>query len=436
MSTTPTTAANPAPMPPPVQAPTPSEPQSLQTRLRNALNTIETSAAVPPEQKRMIGLLLSQAQTQATDLLSGDTTASPVHHVLSNVNSLLDNATVLQTPDGRLVATTVSDEGDLVGTAKYESLDMGWAEAAACWLEHIPPGKKATFSNAPQTITIPNSVSIAIAGDWGTGVDYRTDGQQAPAGKIADRIRSLSPTYTIHLGDVYYAGTSPEENENFLAAWPSGSAGSFTLNSNHDMYSGGNGYFNSTLADASFHLQKGCSYFALQNDNWLIIGLDTAYYANQMQLYQNGWLDAQQCAFLQQTLDNAKHCRTILLTHHNGLSTDGATLCGLWGQIAPLFSDREVWWYWGHQHAGAVYIDHGNVHPRCCGHGAIPAGAPTQLDSSPSAIWHENREVPDLLYPGRVYNGFVFLTIDGNSPLKEAFIDEDGTQVYPPPPAH
>ncbi|CAD6555648.1 hypothetical protein LMG27952_05884 [Paraburkholderia hiiakae] len=433
MSTNSNTTANPAPVPSPAPPP---DPKKLQTRLLNAVKAIQASSTVPQGQKNMVGQLLNEANSQATDLLNGDTTASPVHHVLANVKSLLNNATVLTTPDDhQLVVSSVTDEGDLVGNEKYESLDVGWAEAAACWLEHIPAQKKAPFSNAPQTITISDDVSIAIVGDWGTGVSYRTDGQRAPAGKVADQIRNLNPTYTIHLGDVYYAGTFVEENNNFLAVWPPGSAGSFALNANHDMYSGGQNYFTDTLGNASFDAQKGCSYFALQNKNWLIIGLDTAYYADQMQLYQNGKLDSQQCAFLQATLDSAPGSRIILLTHHNGLTTDGTMQCDFWPQqIAPLLGDREVWWYWGHQHAGAVYTDRGNVHPRCCGHGAIPAGAPPLLASSTEAIWHENRKAPDPLYQNRVYNGFVFLTLSGDSPLNEVFIDEDGTQAYPPPP--
>jgi hypothetical protein len=118
-----------------------------------------------------------------------------------------------------------------------------------------------------------------------------------------------------------------------------------------------------------------------------------------------------------------------LLTHHDGLAIDGAKRTALWGQIVQHFANREVWWYWGHAHAGVVYADRDNVHPRCCGHGAVPAGEPDALVGNPSAIWHENRTVTDLLYSGRVHNGFVMLGLNART-LTETFVDEDGLEVY------
>jgi hypothetical protein len=176
---------------------------------------------------------------------------------------------VLPTSTGGIAVSTISDEGDLVGKAPYESLDIKWAEAAVRWLENFPPAKKAPFRTHPPTITMDPQVSIAIAGDWGTGTTYRTDGLPAPAAKVARQISDRTPEYTVHLGDVYYAGTTSEEQKNFLGLWPSGSVGSFTLNSNHEMYSGANGYF-LALQDDQFRLQGGNSYFVLQNDDWFV----------------------------------------------------------------------------------------------------------------------------------------------------------------------
>lgn len=419
---------------PPISQPStttqPADPElkAMQTRLLNAIAAIRKTAT--PNQSQMLDFLLNQASSQTASFLSGESTSSPVHHILANVKSLLMNAKLLPTPSGGLVASSMSDEGDLVGRGKYESLDFGWTESAACWLEHIPPGNKVPFpTTPPETIQMERLVSIAIAGDWGTGVDYRTDKQPAPASKVAAQMTQLNPTYTAHLGDVYYAGTEEEEDEKFISLWPGGSKASFTLNSNHEMYSGGSGYFGNVLKAPKFAAQRGSSYFALQNDNWLIIALDTAYHADEFQLYQHGNLDIDQCNFLDGLLkDDTKNRRTILLTHHNGLSVDGVTPTALWGQIAPRFAGRELWWYWGHMHAGIVYSDRGNVHPRCCGHGAVPAGAPDSLISNPSAIWYENQKTTDLLYPDRVRNGFVSLNLEGRL-LTETFINEDGEKV-------
>ena len=71
--------------------------------------------------------------------------------------------------------------------------------------------------------------------------------------------------------------------------------------------------------------RAGCSYFALENDNWVIVGLDSAYFSPEGNLYTDGLLfDANhpndQNAFLlqkgvQAQLDGKK---VIVLTHHNG----------------------------------------------------------------------------------------------------------------------
>ncbi|MHC4973509.1 MAG: metallophosphoesterase, partial [Planctomycetota bacterium] len=79
--------------------------------------------------------------------------------------------------------------------------------------------------------------TIALAGDWGSGT--------YSAYQVADRIRELEPDYTVHLGDVYYSGTKEEFDRYFLPedAWPEGKKGTFALNGNHEMYSGGRAYF-------------------------------------------------------------------------------------------------------------------------------------------------------------------------------------------------
>lgn len=423
-------------------APSDANLQDLQQRLLSAVSRIRTTGST--EQNQMLDYLLNQAHNQTADLVSGDTNSSPVHHILANVKSLLMHAQVIPTSTGGVAVTTVSDEGDLVGKNPYESLDIGWTEAAVCWLEHFSPETKAVFRTDPPEIPLQAyPMSIAIAGDWGTGFTYRTDGLRTPAEKVANQICALTPTYTVHLGDVYYAGTEAEEQQKFIGNWPAGAHGSFTLNSNHEMYSGAKGYFSVLDSAGTFAAQGQNSYFVLSNRDWLVIGLDTAYHADEVHLYQHGFLDQAQCGFIDNLVkgENAPK-RAILLTHHNGLSVDGMTPSALWGQVASRFAGVELWWYWGHMHAGIVYSDRdtrgqtqpkrsggGIIHPRCAGHGAVPAGEPASLVANPGAVWHENRPVADLLYPGRVYNGLVSLTLNG-ADLTEEFIDEDGAKVY------
>ena len=108
--------------------------------------------------------------------------------------------------------------------------------------------------------------------------------------EISQRVGDSKAQITVHLGDVYYAGTSDEELHLFASLWPPGSFGSFALNSNHEMYSGAKPYFLETLANDKFLKQGGCSYFALENTNWVIVGLDSAYFSNPESMYMDGSL--------------------------------------------------------------------------------------------------------------------------------------------------
>ena len=76
-----------------------------------------------------------------------------------------------------------------------------------------------------------------MASDWGTGL------YGAP--KIAEQMRTIGGfELLMHLGDVYYSGTEDEVQERFLNVWPT-TAGKRTVavNSNHEIYSGGFGYY-------------------------------------------------------------------------------------------------------------------------------------------------------------------------------------------------
>jgi len=162
-------------------------------------------------------------------------------------------------------------DGTLISTVKYASADIIWGEAFLFYLrsryaKFLPPGLRIPihdFVNNPQQITLSGPVTIAIMGDWGTGV--WPDGNQntlCPAELVSDAIKSLSPDIIIHLGDVYYYGSPGQETANLLDLWPGASQGSFTLNSNHEMYDGAEGYFETGLAPGTpFGAQNCCSFF-------------------------------------------------------------------------------------------------------------------------------------------------------------------------------
>ena len=204
------------------------------------------------------------------------------------------------------------------------------------------------------------------------------------------------------------------------------------MNSNHEMYSGAAPFFQVALGSPVFQIQQQCSFFALENAAWVIVGLDSAYYSNEEGLYEDGSLypasgPQVQLDFLKAQV--AKGKKVIVLTHHNGLSEDGSTPTTLWSQVMSAFSDGAgpAYWYWGHVHAAAVYKPFGpaNVLSRCCGHGALPWGQASDLANSQQVAWYENRSAHDPDIPQRVLNGFAALHLSGPN-LQETFYDENG----------
>jgi hypothetical protein len=316
--------------------------------------------------------------------------------------------------------------GEIIGTGKYEQLDPGWAECLAEWLEHFITGIHK-FSTSPAIVPIPERVMLAVAGDWGTG-KWRNQWNPAPSESVGQQIKKLNPEVTIHLGDVYYSGTGPEEQHFLRDLWPTGSLYSFALNSNHEMYAGAKPYFEA-ISSPPFERQNGCSYFALENENWVIVGLDSAYYSDREGLYRHGAIFSStgqkyQLDFLQQQV--AKGKKVIVLTHHQGLAPDASSTTGLCDQVLSAFPGGEgpAYWYWGHVHVGAVYEPQANMRCRCCGHGGLPWGQAPDL-KHPGVVWYENRCANDPDITERVFNGFAVLTLSGAN-FKEVFYDENG----------
>lgn len=338
-----------------------------------------------------------------------------------------------------------SPDGSILGTGQYQQLDLRWELiAGSVWLEHLL--FKSQFPpNAPDSPEpIPGNISIALISDFGTGNFGPGD---SPAVKISKFLKQPKnqPTYAIHLGDVYYAGLGDEESNNFLTYWPQGSSASFALNSNHDMYSGGGPYFNQVVGGPVFNkLQSPWSFFALENPDWMIIGLDSAYYSSGLELYLNGTLgDAAnaQTSFLRRMAQRAANDnrKVILLTHHNPIELQGpANTNQLYTDVMNALSGlpTPAYWYFGHEHVGAAYAGPptANMFYRFLGHGALPWGQSSLLATAKAnnlVDWYEDRPANDPNDSLRVYNGFVLLELNGPS-LKETFYDENGNIAWTP----
>jgi hypothetical protein len=329
----------------------------------------------------------------------------------------------------RLIAglERVGEDGSLWGLEKYEQLDPGWLEALTTWMRHRHD--LAPFATSPRVLELPETATIAIAGDWGTGF-WRAD---TGAERVRDRMRAEAADITVHLGDVYYAGTAGEEPGKFVELWPRGRLVSTTLNSNHEMYAGATGYYRVALASPVFAAQCGTSYFALQNRSWLIIGLDSAYHATG-DLFMNGAIDAAQGAFLGRLSSQLAGRRVVVLSHHEGLSLRSGAPTALWHQVATALGRAPDYWYWGHAHNAVVFAPRDGCRGRCAGHGAIPYGRARMLAGRADVEWYETELAGDPRTPDRVRNGFVRLRLSGSG-MEEAMLGEDGSIRWQGAPA-
>lgn len=364
----------------------------------------------------------------------------------------------------------IAGDGTIVGDSQYEDLDKGWLYAPANYLFNLvfpsdiadfTPPAPATAYNGP----IGNgadSIKVAIIGDWGTG-EFEASPGYDPATWVLQAVENLKPDYVIHLGDVYYAGTDlryppGEEAQNFLELWPSSFNGkSFTLNSNHEMYGGAQGYFNIALnrSDTSkspFSMQNGYSYFALEFGKWVLVGFDAAY-NDSSALYMQGGIGTDtsdpQITFLNNIAQQYADKQIIMFSHQTGMSTDGTTITDpSSGKVLfPLLSQIQAtgitpnYWYWGHIHLGLAYgkqsavttATNGKTKARCIGHSAIPIGAPWDLKVDGNIIDY----IAETAVPNSplVYNGLAMLTLTKEGGITEAFYNgvEQGSSEAPVP---
>jgi hypothetical protein len=299
---------------------------------------------------------------------------------------------------------------------------------------------KVTFGGLPQQpVTIANEARIVLVGDWGSGLKR--------ARKVAHQIRRIlddgraagREQHVIHLGDVYYTGSRKEYEENFLQYWPvkpGENIGSFIICGNHDMYRGGHDYYGTALADPRFAQQKE-SVFALRNDNWQFLGLDTAYENNkQLSNGQVQWIEGQ--------LNSAPNHRTTILSHHPLWSTRGQEvgkqLRNQIGKIGPVLEGRRRIdaWFWGHEHRCLVYKPRKPVDfTSCVGHGGIPSYlTAAEGDPYPPELKYEYRKrhrhgwLHQLLglllgLKPRSTFGFAVIDLDGGD-MHVRYIDESG----------
>ena len=295
------------------------------------------------------------------------------------------------------------------------------------------------------------TVRMALAGDWGSGTDE--------ARKVGMRIAAAQPDFTIHLGDVYYVGSMSEINEHFLGiddphndftpcAWPLGAVGSFALNGNHEMYARGDAYFELLLPQMGLwtpRVRQHASFFCLENDDWRVIALDTAYNSIGRPIIENilrptGRLED---ALVEWLRDDVKlgargdHRGIVLLSHHQYYSAFDEWYLKPAQQLAELIK-RPVVWFWGHEHRMIVYGAHSfgggiTAHGRCLGHGGMPVerfnpDRPLRHRECPP-LFVDNRPFPNDEGIDVGYNGYGIVDFEGRE-LKVDYRDLTGAAVY------
>lgn len=328
-------------------------------------------------------------------------------------------------------------DGSLVAYAWYAVVDPGWSIAMINYLLlHLGIKKPHDFGTTPATVTISgqNKLNIALFGDWGTGAYKDGNLAASPSQMIAQQVVFYQPDVAIHLGDVYYAGLSSEEQNKLVNCWPSAPKGNFTLNSNHEMYDGANGLFDTALCNSIFSNQQNTSYFKILFGNWIIIGLDSAYYDTSSMFMSGAIVDPAQISFLQEAgaMAGKKIC---ILTHHNPIDTIGQNKSDLWTQVINALGREPDYWYWGHVHNGMVYTAQsagGNVNCRCLGNAAIPIGNASWLAGSPSTVsFYTNKPLanPTVQQQLRVMNCFAMLEFSNDTVLENWYY-QDGSLAW------
>ncbi len=282
---------------------------------------------------------------------------------------------------------------------RFGDCDPGWSKvilnyaaflAASGMRDDIPYIAAAQVSAKP--LPLKTGATVALIGDWGTGT--------AQATALLTQLAAHEPDVLIHLGDIYYSGTPAECQDNFKSVIdrvfgrPENPMPVFTLSGNHDMYSGGEGFYGLLPTLNAPEMRQPASFFCLrsQDNKWQFVAMDTGLHDDDpfnvdtvltfLQADEQEWLAARIAEF---------DGKTILLSHHqlfSALSQIGPL--NATGQLAPVnpylmtsyvafmkaARQKIAAWFWGHEHMLTIYEPYAELDKgRCIGGGAIPVAA-------------------------------------------------------------
>lgn len=152
--------------------------------------------------------------------------------------------------------------------------------------------------------------------DWGTG--------RRTATAVLQDLARHQPDIVIHLGDIYYAGTAAECEDNFRCPMnlvldqASRQIPVYTLSGNHDMYGGGEGYYGliGHLNDGPW--RQRASYFCLRSagQRWQFIAMDTGLHAyDPLERHPLTFLEPAEESWVADRIGEFPG-QTVLLSHH------------------------------------------------------------------------------------------------------------------------
>lgn len=379
-----------------------------------------------------------------------DPTAELVAKHGAGIKDLWDCASIsAQLLDAKAKGDTAK-AAQLEDELKFSTCDPHWIEAITEYVEYFGlDGKKreipyVRYQQMDDFVIeqLPLNARIALIGDWGTGTEDAID--------LLEQVAKHNPDVLIHMGDIYYAGTPDECQKYFLDIVnqvfdrTAGRVPAYTLCGNHDVYSGGVGYYgilaklNPTPPFAKGWAQQA-SYFALRSPHWQLLAMDTGLHDQDPFHVVDSvtYLDPQEEAWHVDKISGFSEGggRTILLSHHQlfsafssiGKGAINEKLQESWQKLkAAAGASGIAAWFWGHEHNLCVYEPFAGLEKgRCIGHGAIPAF----LSPSPYQPLANVQPLPalvdapgeagkklELASTGSVYDhGFVILELDDDA---------------------
>ncbi len=320
---------------------------------------------------------------------------------------------------------------------KFTQADIGWVVEIALALLWRLLHDRHPFCDEPAVAKIGDASRLVLVSDWGTGLEEAEAVAAAMRPWIHETERAV---HVINLGDTYYSGLEQEVRDNILRPWPvdpgdKGTISSWALNGNHDMYSGGRGYFDVMLTDPRFRRQRAAngsptSWFSLQSKDWNVIGLDTAWNDELPFGWAQGHLYGGQAKHVAAAAADPDR-KLLLLSHHQLFTAndeDQDVGEKIEGALKPTLDEHGVdVWFWGHEHDCVAYHPHKNVRAaRAIGHGAVPEIAELPPPAQPDYVdwrFEEYRTSEDGEHWGK--HGFAVLDLKPGS-IEVHHVDDEG----------